>query len=77
MLGSLILYLKGMRIMMFQLSGFYCRVSEREGAQSETLNTAGVWATLKPTLPFLPWQSNLRTTNDPASRAGISQNPTT
>ena len=25
MLGSLILYLKGMRIMMFQLSGFYCR----------------------------------------------------
>ena len=24
-LGSLILYLKGMRIMMFQLSGFYCR----------------------------------------------------
>ena len=27
MLGSLILYLKGMRIMMFQLSGFYCRVS--------------------------------------------------
>ena len=23
-LGSLILYLKGMRIMMFQLSGFYC-----------------------------------------------------
>ena len=25
MLGSLILYLKGMRIMMFQLSGFYYR----------------------------------------------------
>ena len=24
MLGSLILYLKGMRIMTFQLSGFYC-----------------------------------------------------
>ena len=24
MLGSLILYTKGMRIMMFQLSGFYC-----------------------------------------------------
>ena len=24
-LGSLILYLQGMRIMMFQLSGFYCR----------------------------------------------------
>ena len=27
MLGSLILYLKGMRTTMFQLSGFYCRVS--------------------------------------------------
>ena len=27
MLGSLILYLKGMRIMMFQLSGFYCIAS--------------------------------------------------
>ena len=26
MLGSLILYLKGMRIMMFQLSGFYCKL---------------------------------------------------
>ena len=25
MLGSLILYLKAMRIVMFQLSGFYCR----------------------------------------------------
>ena len=24
MLGSLILYIKGMRILMFQLSGFYC-----------------------------------------------------
>ena len=28
MLGSLILYIKGMRILMFQLSGFYCRVLE-------------------------------------------------
>ena len=27
MLGSPILYLKGMRIMMFQLSGFYCKDS--------------------------------------------------
>ena len=27
MLGSLILCLKGMRLMMFQLSGFYCRIS--------------------------------------------------
>ena len=29
MLGSLILYLKGMRRMMFQLSGFYCRCRGR------------------------------------------------
>ena len=27
MLGSLTIYLKGMRRMMFQLSGFYCRAS--------------------------------------------------
>ena len=31
MLGSLILYLKGMRIMMFQLSGFYCTASRGLG----------------------------------------------
>ena len=31
MLGSLILYLKGMRILMFQLSGFYCRGLGAEG----------------------------------------------
>ena len=28
-LGSLIVYLKGMRIMMFQLSGYYCTVFGR------------------------------------------------
>ena len=28
MLGSLILYLKGMRMMMFQLSGYYCKNSK-------------------------------------------------
>ena len=27
MLGSLILYLKGMRTIMFQLSGFYCSIT--------------------------------------------------
>ena len=32
MLGSLILYLKGMMIMMFQLSDFYCRRPPRPGA---------------------------------------------
>ena len=42
MLGSLMLYLKGMRIMMFQLSGFYCKVF---GPKIHTLN--GFW-TLKP-----------------------------
>ena len=31
MLGSLILYLKGMRRMMFQLSGFYCKSQHLTG----------------------------------------------
>ena len=31
-LGSPILYLKAMRIMMFQLSGFYCKGKETERA---------------------------------------------
>ena len=31
MLGSLILYLKGMRIVMFQLSGFYYMFSQMSG----------------------------------------------
>ena len=36
MLGSLILYLKGMRIMMFQLSGFYYKAFMISGSlQSE------------------------------------------
>ena len=35
MLGSLILYLKGMRRMMFQLSGFYCK----EVGSAKTLET--------------------------------------
>ena len=33
MLGSLILYFKGMRILMFQLSGFYYRVSVSSTSQ--------------------------------------------
>ena len=37
-LGFPLLYLKGMRIMMFQLSGFYCRwVCNGWGSGSETL----------------------------------------
>ena len=40
MLGSLILYIKGMRILMFQLSGFYCK--------SCTLNPTG--QSLRPVL---------------------------
>ena len=32
-LGSLLLYLKGMRIMMFQLSGYYCMVSGGPGLE--------------------------------------------
>ena len=45
MLGPLILYLKGMRIMMFQLSGFYCKGLGYSGSrpiwftiQAQTLN---------------------------------------
>ena len=38
MLGSLILYLKGMRIMMFQLSGFYCK-----GLKFQDLVYTGLW----------------------------------
>ena len=34
MLGSPILYLKAMRILMFQLSGFYCRGFRLEGFRS-------------------------------------------
>ena len=43
MLGSLILYFKGMRRMMFQLSGFYYRVSEFrvEGFRVEGLGVQG------------------------------------
>ena len=41
MLGSLILYLKGMRIMMFQLSGFYYR-SVLGGVQEHRRNFHGL-----------------------------------
>ena len=34
MLGSPILYLKAMRILMFQLSGFYCRLCSRKGLRA-------------------------------------------
>ena len=37
MLGSPILYLKGMRAIMFQLSGFYCN-------NKETLALPGLWS---------------------------------
>ena len=35
MLGSRILYLKGMRIMIFQLSGFYCMLVSKPAATPE------------------------------------------
>ena len=35
MLGFPLLYFKGMRLMMFQLSGFYCRGGMRGGASDE------------------------------------------
>ena len=47
MLGSLILCLKGMGILMFQLSGFYCRVKFRVGTQPGSpryiFHNYGVW----------------------------------
>ena len=36
MLGSPILYLKAKRILMFQLSGFYCRGPEAQGVEGFT-----------------------------------------
>ena len=52
MLGSLILYLKGMRIMMFQLSGFYCKPALR----TDSLNPIHTPMPLMP-LPLArkPW----------------------
>ena len=46
MLGSLILYLKGMRIMMFQLSGFYCSLRSEDAACDSLLG-------LLPSIPSL------------------------
>ena len=45
MLGSLIIYLKGMRRMMFQLSGFYYRCRIIRGTQKGTriLTTTHIW----------------------------------
>ena len=46
MLGSLILYLKGMRIMMFQLSGLYCRGRVVQGFRlyPEGPDTLALWS---------------------------------
>ena len=44
MLGSLILYLMGMRITMFQLSGFYCKdrqTEQRLGRHPHAVGTEG------------------------------------
>ena len=51
MLGSLILYLKGMRRMMFQLSGFYCRpigvrAFFRVSARDSVVQALGIWGFL-------------------------------
>ena len=42
MLGSLILYNKGMRIMMFQLSGFYCILNPKKLETALRTNNAGI-----------------------------------
>ena len=44
MLGSLILYLKGMRIMMFQLSGFYYTETETHPEWQLTTSSAAITA---------------------------------
>ena len=46
MLGSLIIYLKGMRAMMFQLSGFYYKTPENRACAPQ------MWTPR--TLPFSP-----------------------
>ena len=48
MLGSPILYLKGMRILMFQLSGFYYRVWRME-ARMQPATSPQIW--IKRSLP--------------------------
>ena len=45
MLGSLILYLKGMRIMMFQLSGFYCKRVQGLGQFAHETTTPNITLT--------------------------------
>ena len=54
MLGSLILYLKGMRIMMFQLSGFYCRTFRMSDAI--VLGIQNVCARPGKARELLPWR---------------------
>ena len=43
MLGFPILYFKGMRLMMFQLSGFYCRVSSKGSIRATTRDLQGYY----------------------------------
>ena len=57
MLGSLILYLKGMRRMMFQLSGFYCRTTPHYST----------WKPPKKVLGLLRNTLNLTKTGSPES----------
>ena len=52
MLGSLILYLKGMRRMMFQLSGFYCKLVSLSFTPEDLLGEAReFWG---PRIPISP-----------------------
>ena len=52
MLGSLILYLKGMRIMMFQLFGFYYSVCQTCGWQALRRSPKQTWVVVKIKVPF-------------------------
>ena len=58
MLGSLILYFKGRRLMMFQLSGFYCNIPIFEGTR-RVLEGFGLFASRIRRLLGLLWQPKI------------------
>ena len=51
MLGFPILYFKGMRILMFQLSGFYCKVFSRRCFECRSRGAAELSGKFKSCLP--------------------------
>ena len=43
MLGFPLVYFKGMRLMMFQLSGFYCKSFSKSPVRSVAFRATGTW----------------------------------